>query len=118
MNEIQEKFLEALRVSLKNGTVWWEEPLQPGQWRELFGLAETHHVLPLIYEAVYRSPAAGQADPRLMENSSADFSAGTEDREFPVSDGKPEQTGSLSGYCERDYLQKPVPETGLPYIRR
>ena len=66
MNEIQEKFLEALRVSLKNGTVWWEEPLQPGQWRELFGLAETHHVLPLIYEAVYRSPAAGQADPRLM----------------------------------------------------
>ena len=66
MNEIQEMFLEALRVSLKNGTVWWEEPLQPGQWRELFGLAETHHVLPLIYEAVYRSPAAGQADPRLM----------------------------------------------------
>lgn len=66
MNEIQEKFLEALRVSLKNGTVWWKEPLQPGQWRELFGLAETHHVLPLIYEAVYRSPAAGQADPRLM----------------------------------------------------
>lgn len=66
MNEIQEKFLEALRVSLKNGTVQWEEPLQSGQWKELFGLAETHHVLPLIYEAVYRSPAAGKADPQLM----------------------------------------------------
>lgn len=66
MNEIQEKFLEALRVSLKNGTVQWEEPLQPGQWKELFGLAETHHVLPLIYEAIYRSLAAGKADPQLM----------------------------------------------------
>ena len=66
MNEIQEKFLEALRVSLKNGTVQWEEPLQPEQWKELFGLAETHHVLPLIYEAVYRSLAAGKADPQLF----------------------------------------------------
>lgn len=66
MNEIQEKFLEALRVSLKNGTVCWKEPLPPGQWKELFKMAETHHVLPLIYEAVYRSPAAEKADPQMM----------------------------------------------------
>ena len=53
-----------------------------------------------------------------MESGSADFSAGTEDGEFPVSDGMPEQTGNLSDYCEGPYLQKSVSETGLPYIGR
>lgn len=66
MNEIQEKFLEALKASLEGQSVSWEEPLKIKQWKELFQLAEMHHVLPLVYEAVAHSRAAEQADSQFM----------------------------------------------------
>lgn len=66
MNEIQERFLEALKASMKGQSVSWKETLKTKQWKELFQIAETHHVLPLIYEAVAHSQAAEQADSQLM----------------------------------------------------
>lgn len=64
MNHIELLFLEALRASLKNEKVNWETPMPEKDWCKLFRIAESHHVLPLIYEAVFRCPAAN-----LLETS-------------------------------------------------
>lgn len=51
------RFMEALKASLENRKVTWEAPLSRQEWMELFQLAKMHHVLPMIYEAVYACPA-------------------------------------------------------------
>ena len=67
MNEIEQLFLEALRESLRGGRVQWEKPLSTQDWAALFGLAQEHQVLPMIFEAAYACPAAQSADARLMQ---------------------------------------------------
>ena len=54
MTEIQEKLLEALSASLKGESVEWE-PLSQEELSELYNLAQIHQILPLVYEAVYKS---------------------------------------------------------------
>ena len=66
MTSVNELLLQALRASLEKRTVDWEEELTPEQWNSLFAAAAAHRVLPLIYDAVVRSAAAGKADPGLM----------------------------------------------------
>ena len=66
MNEINRLFLEALGVSLRGTRVQWEKPLEAQDWAALFRLAQAHHVLPMIFEAVYTCPAARCADAQLM----------------------------------------------------
>ena len=60
------RLLEALGLALKGQRVNWREALPEQEWIALFQLAQAHHVLPLIYEAVYDCPAARKADPRMM----------------------------------------------------
>lgn len=60
------RFMEALKASLENRKVTWEAPLSRQEWMELFQLAKMHHVLPMIYEAVYACPAARLADAGLL----------------------------------------------------
>ena len=62
MQHTQQLFLEALKAALKNEQVEWNNKLEAQEWMDLFRMAEVHQILPMIYEAVYRSPAAGQAD--------------------------------------------------------
>ena len=66
MNAINSLFLEALAASLRGERVKWENPLEAQDWAALFGLAQEHQVLPMIFEAVYASPAAKCADAQLM----------------------------------------------------
>ena len=54
-------FLEAVKASLKNEYVSWKEPLTLHEWQRIFYLAESHHVLPLIYEATFRCETAKKA---------------------------------------------------------
>lgn len=61
-----ERFLQAMKASLENKKVDWSVDFQPTEWLELFRLAETHHVLPMIYEAVYNCPSARNADRQLF----------------------------------------------------
>ena len=67
MNAINQLFLEALRASLRGERVQWENSLEAQDWAALFQLAQAHHVLPMIFEAVYACPAARCADARLMQ---------------------------------------------------
>lgn len=66
MESVNELFLLALRASLQNRTVDWEAERTPEQWYRLFAVAAAHHVMPMIYEAVVRSPAARKADPQIF----------------------------------------------------
>ena len=67
MNAINQLFLDALAASLRGAHVQWENPLDAQDWAALFQLAQAHHVLPMIFEAVYACPAARCADARLMQ---------------------------------------------------
>ena len=66
MEHLNQYFLEALNAALRSQTVDWEAPLSDGEWSGLFQLARIHSVLPLIYEAVFRCPAAQRLDPALL----------------------------------------------------
>lgn len=69
MNEEQrnELFLEALKASLKDEKVSWEMELTAQDLLELFQTAEKHHVLPMIYEAVYSCPTVKRMEPQLLQ---------------------------------------------------
>lgn len=67
MNLIEELFLQALRASLKNESVNWDAPLSTGDWNGLYRLSEMHKVIPMIFEAVCRCPAAQDADRQVIE---------------------------------------------------
>lgn len=51
-------FLEALKASLNQEKVSWNHDMPSEEWIELFSLANKHHVLPMIYDAVYACEAA------------------------------------------------------------
>lgn len=57
--EVQNKiFLQAFRAYLRKEKVNWDKKMPKEVWAQLFKQADQHHVLPMIYEAVYDCPAA------------------------------------------------------------
>ena len=66
MELVNELFLDALGASLQKKTVLWEESYTPDQWVQLFAVASSHHVLPMVYEAVVHSPSACKADSQIF----------------------------------------------------
>lgn len=58
MTLTEQRFLEALQVALRGGSVDWAEPFPAEEWDALITLAAAHKVLPLICDAVYACPAA------------------------------------------------------------
>lgn len=58
MDPVYSLFLEAMRAALENKQVHWSADVTPEQMAQLMELAEQHHVLPLIFEAVYNCAAA------------------------------------------------------------
>ena len=62
MDRIQRLFLEALRAALEDRQVNWSAEVTPEDMYRITALAEQHHVLPLIFEAVYACAAATNMD--------------------------------------------------------
>ena len=60
MDSISQYFLQAVRAALKREQVDWTQEMEPQDWIALFRLADAHHILPMVYEAVYACPAAGK----------------------------------------------------------
>ena len=58
IKQTDQLFLEALKASLQQKSVDWESEWSKEEWLALFQTAEKHKVLPMIYEAVFRCPAA------------------------------------------------------------
>lgn len=59
-------FLQALKAALLNKKVKWTEEMTADAWAALFNQAQIHHVLPMIYEAVYACPAAKKMPPDVL----------------------------------------------------
>lgn len=68
MESINALFLQAFKASLQSKSVDWERVFTPGEWEELFRVAESHRVLPMIYEAVYSCASAKKADEQLFRS--------------------------------------------------
>ena len=66
MEPIYALFLEAMKAAMQDRTVSWGEEVPPEQMNELLDLAQEHHVLPMIFEAVYACPAAAAMDGTLF----------------------------------------------------
>ena len=66
MKQQDERFLQALAAALKHEKIVWETAFPAQDWLGLFECAEKHHVLPMIYEAVYDCPAARELDPTFL----------------------------------------------------
>lgn len=62
MEPIYELFLEAMRCALEDRQVNWTADVTPEQMSRVLSLAEQHHVLPLVFEAIYSCPAATNMD--------------------------------------------------------
>lgn len=62
MDKINKLLLEALKASLYNQKVDWNFEIQPQEWIHLFRQADIHHILPMIYDAVYNCPSAKKSD--------------------------------------------------------
>ena len=56
--KLQDKlFLEALKASLENKKLDWDFDISKELWQEILAQADSHKVLPLIFEAVHFCPA-------------------------------------------------------------
>ena len=66
MDSLHAILLEALGAALRSETAAYSETLSAEAWAELFALADAHHVLPMVYQAMYRSEAARRTDPALF----------------------------------------------------
>lgn len=51
-------FLEALKAALESRQVNWDREIGIGHLEQVLKLAQCHHVLPMIYEAIHSCPAA------------------------------------------------------------
>ena len=58
-------FLQALKAALLGRQVDWDQPISADQWAELLALADSHKVLPMIYQAVYACLSAASMPPEL-----------------------------------------------------
>lgn len=65
MTDRETLFLQALKASLLGEQVHWDQPITPDEWASLLGLADSHKVLPMIYQAVYACPAAASMPAEL-----------------------------------------------------
>lgn len=58
LERVNRLFLEAVGAALKNEQVAWEEDISQAEWSQLLETAEAHKVLPMVYQAIFRCPAA------------------------------------------------------------
>ena len=69
MKHFETLFLEALCASLENRKLTWEFDLPEDEWQSIFALAQTHKVLPLVFDAVSVCPAIKRVDPQLLQRT-------------------------------------------------
>lgn len=60
MDKCNEYFLTILRAALRGESAPIEEDLSAEQWQQILHLGNTHHVLPMVYEAIYALPSVRQ----------------------------------------------------------
>ena len=65
--ERQERlFLEAMKAALEDRSVDWDSRVTGEELKQVLTLSQMHHVLPMVFEAVYGCAAAVALDPALV----------------------------------------------------
>ena len=62
MERHYELFLEAIRSALEDRQLNWGTDVTPEEMHSIIELAQEHHVLPMVFEAIYACPAATAMD--------------------------------------------------------
>ena len=68
MERAERLFVEAVSASLENKSVSWREPLTLNEWQRIFYLAESHHVLAMVYETIFRCDAVKKTTQKEIRN--------------------------------------------------
>ena len=68
MKKTNQLFLHSLRASLLHQPLTWEGDIIPDDIQHLFQMAHIHHVLPMVYEAVYQCRAVKELDPAILQS--------------------------------------------------
>lgn len=63
MDRYNNLFMEAFAASINNEKVKWNSEIAPEEWANIFRVADIHHVLPMIYEAVYDNASLTELGP-------------------------------------------------------
>ncbi len=66
MESYERLFLEAMKAALEDRPVDWDSRVTVEEVRQVLRLAQMHHVLPMIFEAVYSCPAAQALAPESV----------------------------------------------------
>lgn len=59
-------FLQTLNAAIHGKPLQWEQEVTAQDLTQILHLAQEHHVLPMIFDLIYTSPAAAQIDPELL----------------------------------------------------
>lgn len=65
MERCEQLFLDAMKAALQDRPVSWDDQVTAEDLKQVVVLAQMHHVLPMIFEAVYNCPAAA-LEPEMM----------------------------------------------------
>ena len=63
MERAHQLFIRAMQAALKDDVVDWQEQVSASELTQVLQVAQDHHVLPMIFEAVYGCPAAAALEP-------------------------------------------------------
>ena len=66
MEQAQTLLLQALKAAIAGRHVDWNDDVAAAQYAKMLELAHIHHVLPLVFEATYRCPAASELEPAQL----------------------------------------------------
>ena len=66
MEQVNKLFLQAVKAALQNQPVKWPDDVHAQQYAQMLELAQNHHVLPMFFEATYRSKAAADIEPTRL----------------------------------------------------
>lgn len=66
MEQVNKLFLQAVKASLEGKSAPWSTDVTADQYAQLLELAQNHHVLPMFFEATYRSSAAAAVAPARL----------------------------------------------------
>ena len=66
MERVRSLFLRTLKAAIWDEQICWEADVTSEELQTLLEMAMEHHVLPMIFEAVYTCPAAARVDPALF----------------------------------------------------
>ena len=122
MEPVYGLFLEAIRAALEDRQVDWDTGVTPEQMRQLITLAQEHHVLPMVFEAIHTCAAATAMDGTLFMQCKRNTVQSVMTQAMKSEDSGPEPASAAKRHNaaggQGTDLPQSVSPAGLPFLRR